>query len=427
MLPSLVPFLSLLLSTLLMMVGFGLQSYVVPVRAVAEGWSTQTITWIATGYTLGFTASCVITPKFVLAVGHVRVFVALITLLSIAILLCSLVVDWRGWMLFRGMSGFAIAGSYLIIESWLNERVTNDNRASVFSLYVMTTMVGGIGGQYLVPLGDPTNTSLFILCAIIFSVALLPTALTSSPLPAPPTRARFDLLKLYRRSPVAVVGAFIAGALSGAWLSLGAVFTQRIGLTTAQGATLLAALLVGSTLAQIPIGRASDRMDRRIVMVVCGAVGVAASLAMIAVQGSSPALLYVVAALVGSVLFPIYALNVAHANDLAQPDEYVEVSSGMMIVYGVGTISGPLMVGPVMDRFGPTSLFAGLAVYFALYGGYAAWRIMRRDAATGMVTKTDYQAMPVQPLGAEAAAALQADTADEELIADTTTPKWSST
>lgn len=425
MLKSLVPFLSLLLSTLLMMVAFGLQSYVIPVRSVAEGWSTQTITWIATGYTLGFTASCIVTPKFVLAVGHVRVFVALVTLLSIAILLCSLVVDWRAWMLFRTISGFAISGSYLIIESWLNERVTNENRASVFSLYVMTTMVGSVGGQYLVPLGDPTNTSLFILCAVIFSVSLLPTALTSSPLPAPPTQARFNVLKLYRRSPVAVVGAFLAGALSGGWLNLGGVFTQRIGLSTAQGATLLAAVLVGSTLSQIPIGRASDRMDRRLVMVACGAVGVVACLSMMAAQGSSPTVLYVMAAAVGSVLFPIYALNVAHANDLAKPDEYVEVSSGMMIVYGMGTISGPLMVGPVMDRFGPSSLFAVFTLYFALYGGYAAWRIVRRDAATGLVAKTDFRAMPVQPLGAEAAvAASPADGASDAVVADTTTPQW---
>ena len=84
MLATLVSIFSLMLSTLLMMVAFGLQSYVVPVRAVAEGWSTQTISMIATGYTIGFTLSCIITPKFVLLVGHVRVFVALITLLAIA-------------------------------------------------------------------------------------------------------------------------------------------------------------------------------------------------------------------------------------------------------------------------------------------------------------------------------------------------------
>ncbi|CAN7186534.1 MFS transporter [Rhizobium sp. LjRoot98] len=422
MLASLRSVFSLMLSTLLMMVGFGLASYVLPVRSVTEGWSTLTISLIATGYTLGFTISCIITPKFVLRVGHVRVFAALITLLSIAILMCGLVVDWRSWILFRAISGFAISGSYLVIESWLNERVTNENRGMLFSLYLITTMVGTIGGQYLVPLGDPTNSSLFILCGVLFSLALLPTALSSSAMPAPPSQAKFDVPGLYRRSPVAVVGAFLAGAMSGAWLNLGGVFTQKIGLSTAEGATLLAALLAGSAVSQIPIGRTSDRIDRRIVMVGCGIVGVISCLAMVAFVGSSPLVLYVIAAFVGSVLFPIYALNVAHANDLARPNEYVEVSSGMMITYGIGTISGPLMVGPVMDRFGPPSLFMVLAVYFALYAAYAAWRIAQRGHTDGLVSKTDFQANTVPTPGTEAVNAMNQAVRPADLIEDDTAP-----
>ncbi|WEZ83973.1 MFS transporter [Rhizobium sp. 32-5/1] len=422
MFSSLASVLSLMLSTLLMMVGFGLASYVLPVRSVAEGWSTLTISVIATGYTLGFTLSCIVTPKFVLRVGHVRVFTALITLLSVAILLCGLVVDWRAWVLFRAISGFAISGSYLVIESWLNEKVTNENRGALFSLYLITTMLGTIGGQYLVPLGDPTNSSLFILCGVIFSLALLPTALSSSPLPAPPAQAKFDLPGLYRRSPVAVVGAFLAGAMSGAWLNLGGVFTQKVGLSTAEGATLLASLLFGSAISQIPIGRASDKIDRRIVMVGCGIVGVASCLAMVALIGSSAVVLYITAAFVGSVLFPIYALNVAHANDLARPNEYVEVSSGMMITYGIGTISGPLMVGPVMDHFGPGALFLVLAVYFALYAAYAAWRIAQRKQHDGLVGKTDFQANTVPQPGTEAVNAMNQAPRAAGRIEDDTAP-----
>jgi MFS family permease len=422
MFSSLASVLSLMLSTLLMMVGFGLASYVLPVRSVAEGWSTLTISVIATGYTLGFTLSCIVTPKFVLRVGHVRVFTALITLLSIAILLCGLIIDWRAWVLFRAISGFAISGSYLVIESWLNEKVTNENRGALFSLYLITTMLGTIGGQYLVPLGDPTNSSLFILCGVIFSLALLPTALSSSPLPAPPAQAKFDLPGLYRRSPVAVVGAFLAGAMSGAWLNLGGVFTQKVGLSTAEGATLLASLLFGSAISQIPIGRASDRIDRRIVMVGCGIVGVASCLAMVALIGSSAVVLYITAAFVGSVLFPIYALNVAHANDLARPNEYVEVSSGMMITYGIGTISGPLMVGPVMDHFGPGALFLVLAVYFALYAAYAAWRIAQRKQHDGLVGKTDFQANTVPQPGTEAVNAMNQAPRASGRIEDDTAP-----
>ncbi|MFB2551035.1 MFS transporter [Ensifer soli] len=395
MLASLTSVLSLLVSTLLIMVGFGLSGYVLPVRAVAEGWSTVTIAIIATGYTIGFTLSCVVTPTFVSRVGHIRVFSSTITLLAIAILLCGLVVDWRAWIVFRAMAGFAMAGSYLVIESWLNERVTNDNRGMLFSCYLVTTMIGSIGGQYLVPLGDPSNTSLFILCGVIFSVGLLPTALSSSPSPQPPPRVRFNLLTLYRRSPAAVFGAFVAGIIAGAWLNLGAVFTQKIGLTTAEGATLLGALVAGSALAQLPIGRLSDRIDRRLVMVGCGAFGMVACLAMVAAAGSSAAMLSLIAGLVGTVLYPIYGINVAHANDLAEPQQYVEVSSGMMVTYGIGTITGPLVVGPVMDAFGPAALFAVLAVAFALYGAYAGWRISRREQSDGLVAKTDFQAGPV--------------------------------
>ncbi|WP_426289013.1 MFS transporter [Ensifer adhaerens] len=425
MLASLASVFSLMVSTLLMMVGFGLQSYVIPVRSVAENWSSLTVSVIATGYTVGFTLSCVVTPKFVLRVGHVRVFTALITLLSIAILLCGLIVDWRLWIVFRAIAGFAISGSYLVIESWLNERVTNENRGLLFSLYLITTMVGTIGGQYMVPLGDPTNTSLFMLCSVLFSLALLPTALSSSPMPAPPAQAKFDIPTLFRRSPVAVVGGFLAGALSGAWLNLGGVFTQKIGLSTAEGATLLASLLTGSALSQIPIGRLSDKIDRRIVMVGCGIVGVISCLVMSASIGSQPAVLYIIAAFVGSVLFPIYALNVAHANDLAKPNEYVETSSGLMITYGLGTISGPLMVGPVMDRFGPAALFLVLAVYFALYGGYAAWRILRREQHKGLVVKTDFQATSVMPTpGPDVTSPAAQQAAQEPLIDDDTVPAW---
>lgn len=422
MLASLKSISSLMLSTLLMMVGFGLAGYVLPLRSLAEGWSTSTVSIIATGYTIGFTLSCIVTPRFIARVGHVRVFAALITLLSIAILMCSLVVDWRAWILFRGIFGFAISGSYLVIESWLNERVTNENRGMLFSVYLITTMIGTIGGQYLVPLGDPTNTSLFILCGVVFSLALLPTALSSSAMPAPPAQVKFNLPALYRRSPVALIGGFLAGALAGAWLNLGGVFTQKVGLSTAEGATLLAALLAGSAISQIPIGRASDRMDRRRVMVGCGIFGVVSCIAMVFAVGSTPVVLYIIAALVGAVLFPIYALNVAHANDLAEPTEYVEVSSGMMVTYGIGATSGPLMVGPVMDAFGPAALFVVLAVYFAVYSAYAGWRIMQRDHEDGLVSKADFQPNTVPTPGTEAVNALNQAVRPDEVIEDDTAP-----
>ncbi len=384
---------SLILSTLLLMLGFGVASYEIQVRAVIEGWSTLDVAIISTGYTIGFTLSCIVTPKLVLRVGHVRAFAAVVTFLTVAILSCAIIVDWRAWAVFRFLSGFGISGCYLIIESWLNEKATNENRGSLFSIYMVTTMVGVIGGQYLVPLGDPAKAELFILSAILFALGLLPTVLSRAQSPAAISEARFNVPLLYRRSPVAVIGALLSGATSGAWLGLGGLYAQRIALSTTDGATLLAAVALGGALSQIPLGRASDRMDRRIVMVFCGVIGALASLAIALHTGYAFPVLLVLAFVMGIAMFPIYSLNVAHANDRAEAHEYVEVSGGMMILYGFGTISGPILAGLAMEHTGPSALFWFFAVLFAAYATYAGWRMMHREGIAGPDGKTGFEVM----------------------------------
>ncbi|MCO6177618.1 MFS transporter [Ciceribacter sp. RN22] len=400
MLASLTSIATLMLSTLLMMTGLGLMNYLVPLRALADGWSTVTVSVIATAYTLGFTLSCIVTPVLVRRVGHVRVFGALITLLTVSILFSALLVEVYAWLAFRALAGFAIAGSYLIIESWLNERVTNDNRGAVFSVYMITCLLGSIGGQYLVPLGDPKEMGLFVACGIIFSLALLPTMLSTAPSPAPIAEARFDLVRLYRRSPIAFVGSLLAGALSGTWGSLGGVYSQAIGMDATGGATLLAAVLAGGALAQMPIGRISDRIDRRLVMIACGLFGVAASLAMAAFGALGVVAACIAGFFVGAVLYPVYALNAAHAADMAEPGEYVTVSGGVMILYGMGTVTGPLIGGSLMQALGPVGLVWFLAFIFAVYAGYAAWRMGRRRGKA-RDEKTDFQGATIPVLGAD--------------------------
>lgn len=398
MLASLASIASLMLSTLLMMAGFGLMNFLLPIRAIDEGWATFTISIIATAYTFGFTLSCIVTPIFVRRVGHVRVFTALLTLLTVSVLLCSLVMDWRAWMLFRGLAGFAIAGAYLLIESWLNERVNNENRGALFSVYMITALSGSIGGQYLVPLGDPKGTELFIVCALLFCLALFPTALSTAQSPTPIAEAKFDLKRLLKRSPVAFFGSLLSGALSGTWGSLGGVYSQNVGMTTAQGATLLAAFLAGGAIAQMPLGRLSDFIDRRLVMIGSGIFGLTACFAML-IFGGSPVALYIAGFFVGTVLYPVYALNVAHANDMAEPDEYVKISSAIMILYGLGTVTGPLMGGTLMEYFGPNGLIWFLATAFALYAGYAGYRMTRRPSSEGPSEKTDFQSKPLPMQG----------------------------
>ncbi len=194
--------------------------------------------------------------------------------------------------------------------------------------------------------------TLFIICAIIYASALLPTALSSAQSPNPLTQVSLDLKGLYRRSPAAAVGSLIAGIVAGTWNFLAAIYGEMNGLSTFGIATMLACAMIGGAIFQYPLGRGSDFVDRRYVMVIAGIIGFVLSLVMVLFHPTSPTALYIMMFLFGSVIYPIYSLNVAHANDYADASEFVKVSGGLLIIYGVGSVIGPALSGPLMDLIG---------------------------------------------------------------------------
>ncbi len=408
MLGSLRQVASLLISTFIMMVGFGVAGYVTPLRAMDEGWSMLVISLIATAYSAGFLLSSVSTPLLVRRAGHIRVFAAFIGVLLVAILVAALVVDWRLWIIMRGLAGFAMAGLYMVIETWLNERARNEYRGALFSFYMIICSLGAVVGSFLVPLGNRANTSLFILAALLYAVAIFPIALSAAVQPAPLTRVRINIRQLWRRTPVAFVGSLVAGVLNAGWVHMVAVYATKSGMDAQGGAELQAAVLLGMLALQIPIGRLSDLVDRRIVMVMAGALGVVASFAMTMISPASWLAFNAAAFMLGAVLFPIYTLNSAHANDMAGDGEYVEVAASMGVLYGIGVIAGPLAAGFAMDELGAIGMPVMLAAGFAVYALYALWRILIRPSSLGPAEKTDRQplASPLQgaslkPPGAE--------------------------
>lgn len=380
MIAQLLPVSALLLSAFFMLVGVGLGGVLIPLRATIEGWSATDIAWIGTSYALAFTSACILIPHLVRRVGHIRVFASLQALLVVAFLLHALIVSPIAWTIIRALGGFALAGGYMVLESWLNEKVTNDSRGSIFSAYMIVSMTAVAVGQYIMPFGDPAGSGLFMVIAIVFALALMPTALTSAQAPVPLTQVSLDLGGLFRKSPAAMVGSFLAGIIAGNWLFLGPVYGKLAGLGSVGIATMLAAAMIGGVVFQFPLGALSDRMDRRYVMALAGAIGTGISIFMVIAQPTTPSIIFVGMFLFGSVLFPIYALNVAHANDQADASEFVKVSSGLLIVYGVGTTIGPQLGGRLMEVFGLAGFFAAMAASFSLYGGYAIWRTTRRGA-----------------------------------------------
>lgn len=359
-----------------LMMGGGLQGILIPVRGQIEGFNSFQLGWIGTGWAFGFTLGCVVVPHLVRRAGHVRTFSTLTALLSVSVLLNAMFVEANFWILLRALSGFCFSGCYMVAESWLNEKSSNDERGSLLSIYAITTMAAMAGGQYMLVLAEPSRETLFMLGAILYALAVVPTAVSKAQSPAPLTNVNMDLKGLFRSSPAAAVGALISGVISSAWTNFGPVFGLQVGMSSALIASLLAAALLGSMLFQYPLGKLSDRIDRRYVMVLAGAIGIAAGTLMTVLSGSSTfnTLFFAAVVLYGGVIYSIYSLAVAHANDYAEPTDFVKVSSGLLMIYGFGTMIGPLFTAQLMDMMGPPGVFTATTIAHAIFGAYALYR-----------------------------------------------------
>ncbi len=379
---ALAPVAALLLSVAILLMGNGLQGTLLPVRANLEDFATLSIGLMGSLYYLGFAAGCILGPYLLRHVGHIRSFTAMAAVASAVPLVHGLILVAPAWWLMRALTGFCFAVLYLIIESWLNERATNETRGMILSLYLIINLTVITLGQLMLVLADPADFPLFAVASILVSLAAVPVALSGSAQPAPVQTVHIRIRRLYATSPVGFLGCLFIGLANGSFWALGPVFAGVSGLDITGIALFMSATVIGGALGQWPLGRLSDRIDRRHVLVGgslgAAAVGVAIVLSIFFTTG---AYVYLLGALWGACAFPLYAIAVAHANDHAEREDFVEVCSGLLLVSAVGSVSGPILASVLMALVGAAGLFAFTAGTHVVMAGFALWRLTRRSPA----------------------------------------------
>ena len=370
--------LALLLGTAFLLAGSGLHGLLMPLRGQEEGFSTTTLGMLGTAWSVGFVVGCFLMPRLVKRVGHVRAFGACAASGAIVALLSGLMVGELFWIGLRALTGFVMAGAFMIIESWLNERSTNETRGTVFGLYMMVTYGAIMGGQLAVAAGDVNTASLFMMTGILFCLSLIPTAVSTAVSPKPLAEVSLDLPALYRNSPIAFAACLLVGVANGAWGTLGAVYGARVGISTAEIAVMMSLVVVAGAVAQLPAGRLSDRTDRRYVLAGAAAGAAIFALLIVVIAPTSGTVILIMTALYGAMAYILYSIAVAHANDHAPAEDFVKVSGGLLLLYGGGTMIGPLIAAPLMDYISAEGIFIATAWAHVALAAYALLRISRR-------------------------------------------------
>ncbi len=393
---TLAPITALLLAVGMMLLGHGLQTTVLPIRAEMAGFGDLQIGLMSSSYFVGFVIGCIMTPYAILRAGHIRAFAAIVSLASAAALFHAMFLQPWVWVLARAVSGLTVAGFYVIAESWLNERASNSNRGTIMSIYIVVNFTAISLGQLITNTLDIATFMPFAIASVVVSLAVVPVALTRSQQPAPIMLVNFRPRQLYKNSPSAFVAVAMIGIGNGAVWTLAPIFGTRIGLTTHDAVLLATAIIIGGGLGQWPFGRLSDFADRRLILIGITAAAMLLSLVFAFAAPTSPAWLIGIAAAFGVFSQPAYSIAVAHAFDYAEPDSYVETSSGLLLSFAAGSMFGPFLATLLMKEGGPNQLFVMVAMVQFLLIAYLVLRLRVREAPED---KTDWDLGSTAPVG----------------------------
>ncbi|MFK8080926.1 MAG: MFS transporter [Granulosicoccus sp.] len=356
----------------------GLQGSLLGIRAEAEGFDSAAIGLIMSGFYIGLLVGSLWTPSAVRLVGHVRVFAAMSAIASVSILLHALFVDEISWWIIRCVTGFCYAGILVVTESWLNDRAPEETRGQVLALYMAVSFGGVAGSQMLLNLASSEEATLYMVVSILISLAVVPLLLRSTPLPAVESGQPISIKELVSASPLGIFGTLIAGFANGTVFGMGAVYARSAGFSVADTALFMALLTVGAAILQWPIGRLSDRFDRRMVMTIVAALSVATSLAATTVNSIDSIYPIVLILMTGGLSLSIHSLSLAYTNSHLKPEQMIGASSALVMILGAGSVVGPIVTGAAISLFGPPGFFLWLASCHVSFVIFALWRMSKR-------------------------------------------------
>lgn len=335
---------------------------------------------LGTGWALGYVAGCILSATVVARVGHIRAFGVLCSIAAVSMLGSAILITPWTWIILRGLCGFCFAGTAMIVESWLSERTEPGARGRVFGVYTMVNLGASTAGYMMLTLGDPSGFFFFALAAIFYCLALVPTALSNTSTPTPMVSVKLNMRALWHNSPVAVFAVFWVGVSNAAFGTLAAVYAQNVGLTLTAVAFFTSIPILAGAVIQMPVGLLSDKMDRRKVLLGIAALALLADLAFILLAPEGRPLNLALAALLGGSIYAMYPVIVAHANDHAEPGTAIQISGGLLLTFGIGSIIGPTVAGWAMAEVGIRALFYVTSAAHGIVILYTLWRISRREA-----------------------------------------------
>jgi len=397
---------TILCSAMFFLIGNGLILTLTPLRADLDGFSALALGALGSSYYAGFAAGCLAGPFFFARTGHVRAFSIAAAFTAVSILLQPVLTAPLAWFLLRAMAGLFIAILYMTLESWLSERATSQTRHRILSAYIIVNLGAVILGQWLLLFGSPMSFEIFTIAAIFFCLCLVPVGLSRLPQPNPQIMPQLNIRKLFSVAPVGAACCITVGLVASAFWTFAPSYALSLEFDMRQLALLMSVFVAGGALAQWPLGRISDSVDRRgIIALICTVAAITGLVLVFAeLVARVPEIFYSLMFVLGAAMLPLYAISIAHANDRLPSADFRQTSAGLLIIFILASAVGPLLASIfvliTLDAAG------ALFIFVALVNAAMAFFAFVREWLPEAPIDEEREAFAVLPQGSPAAFAL---------------------
>ena len=326
---------------------------------------------VLSAYFAGFTLGALRSGMIIERIGHIRAFAAFAGVVVAATAVMPLWIGSLAWVVLRALVGFGCAGIFVTTESWLSAKAPPSARGRVFAIYMVGTFLALALGQLLIARANIAAAAPFNAIVALFTVALIIVAAARAEPPLLSASVPLPYGVLIRAAPIAVVGAALSGLVGGAFYALVPAWMQDQGTARSTIALFMLVAVLGGFIFQIPVGRLSDRFDRRIVLALLS-LGFAATALVMVLMPRPLATILPAAVLLGGFMSTLYPVSVAHALDRMPADRVAAVSARLILASGIGSVLGPLIGASLMQHFEIDGVFyfmAAAALVLAIVAG----------------------------------------------------------
>ncbi len=282
------------------------------------------------------------------------------------------------WFPLRFALGAALCILFAVSEFWINAVAPPHRRGLIMGVYATALSIGAAMGPIILSVVGTQGWPPYLVGAVVLAAGLIPILLAKGMAPTIGASTGRGVLSFIRRSPTATLAALVFGAIETAVMSFLPLYGLRLGMPASQASLLLTIAVLGNVAFQIPLGLISDRIDRRILLIFCAAVGTIGAFVLPYMPVESLSFrvaIFLVTGIVGS----LYTVGLAHLGARFHGADLAAANAAFVMLYSIGLVVGPPLVGFGMDLYDPYGFAIVIGTMLGLYVAVVGTRFALTD------------------------------------------------